>query len=237
MIKEWLLRRGIVISRPPGQFVVHPYKMRAAKARGLEITSVLDGGAALGDWTLEIRAIYPEARVLAVEPRSECQAKLRQLQSDLGRIEIAQTLLGPAVGQTSFYLQGDSSSTKKEFAATGTISTNVPVTTIDALVQHLAFPYPDLIKLDLQGAELDALDGASESLQRAKAVMLEVSFIDFEKGMPVMADVVSYMAERGHVVYDILGLWHRPLDGALAQGDLLFVPKDSPLRADRRYWP
>jgi hypothetical protein len=103
-------------------------------------------------------------------------------------------------------------------------------------VQRLGFPYPDLIKLDLQGAELDALEGAPESLKRAKAVLLEVSMIDFEKGMPVIGDVVAFMKAKGHVVYDILGLWHRPLDGALAQGDLLFVPETSALRADRRYW-
>jgi len=36
-------------------------------------------------------------------------------------------------------------------------------------------------------------------------------------------------------VADIIGLKRRPLDGATAQFDLLFVPESSPLRADRRW--
>ena len=87
-----------------------------------------------------------------------------------------------------------------------------------------------MIKLDLQGAELAALDGATECLKRAKAVLLEVSFIDFERGMPQIADVLAYMKQKGFLPYDILALWHRPIDGAVAQGDVLFVPESSPLR-------
>jgi hypothetical protein len=36
-------------------------------------------------------------------------------------------------------------------------------------------------------------------------------------------------------VADIIGLKRRPLDGATAQVDLLFVPETAPLRADRRW--
>jgi hypothetical protein len=43
------------------------------------------------------------------------------------------------------------------------------------------------------------------------------------------------MRDHGFVVADVLGLKRRPLDDATAQLDLLFVPKESPLRADRRW--
>jgi hypothetical protein len=49
--------------------------------------------------------------------------------------------------------------------------------------------------------------------------------------MSMRSMVKEWLLRRGIVI------WHRPLDGALAQGDLLFAPKDSPVRADRRYWP
>jgi len=235
LVKDWLLKRGMIISRPPGQFTVHAYKLGAAKARGLEVRSALDGGAARGDWMRGIRQTFPDAEVLAVEPRDEVQTELRAVQAELGRIKIAKTLLGATPGEANFYLDGDSSSVNQEFAG-GTAGVRMPVTTIDQLVQSLEFPYPDLIKLDLQGAELDALAGAGECLKRAKAVLLEVSFLPFEKEMPLIADVLWFMKDKGYVAYDVLGLWHRPLDGAMAQGDILFVPEESPLRADHRYW-
>jgi FkbM family methyltransferase len=235
MIKNWLLRRGAILSRPPGQFNVFSYKLAGAKRRGLEIKSALDGGAATGGWIREIRAVYPQAKVLAVEPREEVQGELRQVQSELGGVEIAQTLLSDTEGEAMFYVQGDWSSMDKDFVENAT-SMKFPVTTIDRLVERLGFPHPDLIKLDLQGSELAALDGATECLKHAKAVLLEVSFIDFKKGMPLIGDVLSYLKGKGYVAYDVLGLWHRPLDGAMAQGDILFVPESSPLRRDRRYF-
>jgi len=235
LVKGWLLKRDIIVSRPPGQFNNHAYKLSAAKARGLDVRSALDGGAACGGWARLIREIFPGVEVLAVEPRDEVQAELRAVQAELGRVKVAKTLLGATPGEANFYLDGDSSSVNQEFAG-GTTGIRLPVTTIDQLVQSLEFPHPDLIKLDLQGAELDALAGASECLKHAKAVLLEVSFLPFEKDMPLIADVLWFMKNKGFVAYDVLGLWHRPLDGAMAQGDILFVPEQSPLRADRRYW-
>jgi FkbM family methyltransferase len=235
LVKDWLLRRGMVLSRPPGQFSAQQYKLAAAKARGFDVRSALDGGAAHGAWTRAIREVFPGAAVLAVEPRDEVLPELRRAAAELGRVEVAQTLLGSREGETTLYLDGEASSVNRDFAGGGT-SVTMPVTTIDRLVERLNFPPVDLIKLDLQGAELAALDGATECLRRAKGVLLEVSFIDFEKGMPVIADVFGYMKARGYAAYDVLGLWHRPLDGAMAQGDVLFVPEASPLRADRRYW-
>jgi hypothetical protein len=43
------------------------------------------------------------------------------------------------------------------------------------------------------------------------------------------------MHEREFVVWDVLALGRRPLDAALAQIDLVFVPERSPLRRDRRW--
>ena len=50
-----------------------------------------------------------------------------------------------------------------------------------------------------------------------------------------MADVLAFMKEHSFVCYDILSSTVRPLDGAWAQADILFVNEDSPLRAVRRW--
>ena len=235
LVKGLLLRRGIVLSRPPGQFNVAQYKLRAVKARGLDITSAVDGGAASGSWCRELRTTWPGARLLAVEPRDDVQAELERNRAELGNMDVARDLLGETAGERTFYLHAEQSSVNKDFAGAGA-SVQLPMTTLDALVERLRFPGPDLIKLDLQGEELPALRGATRCLSRAKAVLLEVSFIDFQPGMPLIADVFAFMKQQGFVPYDVLALWHRPLDGAMAQGDVLFVREDSPLRADRRYF-
>lgn len=235
-IKKWLLDRGMILSRPPGQFLMGPYKLAAARDRGLDIKCIIDCGAAKGAWSTEIRAIWPAAQILCIEPRDNTQQELQRMRSQLGNIEIAQVLLGSEEGNADLYINGDASSVIKDFAIRTSTAKRMPVTTLDRLVAGTPFEKPDLIKLDLQGAELSALKGAIECLKHVAAIQVEVSFLEFSSGTPLIADIFAFLYERDFVAYDILGLWHRPLDGALAQGDILFVRTGSPLRADRRYW-
>ena len=243
-VKSWLLKRDVVLSRPPGQFNVEDVRLRRAKALGLDVRVAVDGGAASGDWTRAFKAIYPDAQVVCVEPRDDAQTDLKALASELKGIHVAQTLLGATEGTVEFHVNKEQSSILGDFAASaglqgpgagGGTAVRTPTTTLDALVRRLGLPDPDLIKLDLQGAELMALDGASRCLQSAQAVLLEVSFVQFMKGIPLVGEVVPYMTARGFRLYDVLALWQRPLDGALAQGDFLFVSEKSKLVADTRW--
>ena len=236
LVKKWLLARDAVLSRPPGQFNVWEVRLRKARARGLRLERVLDGGAATGTWTRELRSIFPDAGVLAVDPRDDVQPELQRLKSELGNITVAQTLLGESVGEVEFNESSDQSSMLPDSsgATFGTVK-RVPITTIDALVQSTGFGWPDLIKLDVQGAELIALRGATESLRHAQALLLELSFMQFQRGTPLFADMICWLRDRGFRVYDIASLWHRPLDGALAQGDFFFLREDHPLLADVRW--
>jgi FkbM family methyltransferase len=236
LIKRALLRRDVILSRPPGQFSITELKLAKVRDRGLRVKMAVDGGAAEGAWAEELKEIFPDAKLLCIEPREDAQAELRARAARVPGMTVAQTLLGPEHKHIDFYESSHQSSVLKDAQGQDwgkKIST--PMTTLDALVAKLGLPDPDLIKLDLQGYELEALKGASRCLESASAVLLEVTLIPFQSGMPLIGDVVPFMASRGYRVYDITALWHRPLDGALAQGDFLFVPDRSPLVADTRW--
>ena len=234
-LKNQLLKRDIVLSRPPGQFNIGLIKLPAIKRRGLNLSMVVDAGAADGGFAREIRAIYPDAKVLCIEPRTDAQPKLKQLASELSGITIAQTLVGDKVGTVDFYEHLDQSSMLED--ARGGFGTKVtqPITTIDELISSLHLPAPDMLKLDLQGAELLALRGATEAMKTAQVIQVEASFMPFYQGQPLFAEVVAFLAERKFRLYDVHALWHRPLDGALAQGDFLFIREDHPLVKDARW--
>ena len=51
--------------------------------------------------------------------------------------------------------------------------------------------YKYLIKVDVQGAELDVLRGAIETLNETELVILEVSMFEFMVNLPQFYDVVS----------------------------------------------
>ena len=109
------------------------------------------------------------------------------------------------------------------------------IRTVDSLVDEVGATGPYLLKVDVQGAELDVLAGATATLRSTELVVLEVSFLDFFENSASFAEIVAFMVESVFSVYDLLGVAYRPLDGALAQADLLFARSSGPLRASLIY--
>lgn len=234
-IKEKLLEHGAVLSRPPGQFNVFQWKLEQLKARGAEIRCVIDGGACNGGWSAEFAEVFPEIVSVLIEPRADAQADLQAVARRCPKFIIVQALIG-AVEQTIQFNSADAQSSilpDAEGKAFGKLE-EARMTTIDRLAQVHGIA-PDYIKLDLQGAELEALRGATETLKTCSFVQLELSLLPFQQGQPVFSEVVNFMHERGYALYDIPALWHRPLDGSLAQGDFLFIRAEHPLRRDARW--
>lgn len=82
----------------------------------------------------------------------------------------------------------------------------------------------DLIKIDVQGAELDILKGGKKTIQNASYVILEMSLLQYNEGAPLMDKVVDKMVEYGFCIVDILEYHSFPhlYDGAIFQIDALF---------------
>jgi FkbM family methyltransferase len=234
----WKLIRPLALQvlSHTGTFDVTWRSLRRLHRLGLTVNMAVDGGAARGEWTSGLKKIYPATQVLCVEPRDDSQDDLERVASKLRGVHVAKTLLGDREGEMEFHVHSDQSSVLRN--ASGSEfgeSTRVPLTTLDALVNKLGLPAPDLIKFDLQGSELMALRGSSDCLAHAQAVILEVSLLPLYEDAPLVSDLIGYMDALGFRTYDILSLWHRPLDNALAFGDFVFVPESSPLVADGRW--
>ena len=73
------------------------------------------------------------------------------------------------------------------------------VTTLDALVRAGEIPWPEVIKLDTQGSELDILKGGREVLTRSVvAIALEVEFVPLYEGQPLFVDVDTFLRSSGY---------------------------------------
>ena len=64
---------------------------------------------------------------------------------------------------------------------------------------------------------------------------MEVSFFRFHEHEPDVFEVISYMKERGFVIYDLFEGHNRPIDNALAQRDVLFVKENGRFR-NTHHW-
>ena len=65
---------------------------------------------------------------------------------------------------------------------------------------------------------------------------MEFSLIEINKGAPLFAEVVGFMANHGFAVADVLEIHRRPLDQATNQVDLFFVRANHSLFSDHRHY-
>jgi FkbM family methyltransferase len=130
---------------------------------------VLDCGAHIGVFTskaLELGA----AKVVAVEPDpSNLESLRRNFSREIaaGRVVLAPVAVWSSEGKLSLHLgTHGNTGVNSVVADQGGTSVEVPATTIDRLVDRLRLPRVDFIKMDIEGAEREALRGAAATLKK-----------------------------------------------------------------------
>ena len=213
------------------------WSLRNAAKNGLAPGAIIDVGACQGNWSLAAREIFPGAKFLLIEANPECEAQLADTVRRLPGAAFERTLLGPcAATAVPFFQMHEGSSVLPELTNAPRRCVPLEMRTLDQVVGAHDLPGPWLLKLDVQGYELEVLKGGGETLARSEAVFLEVSFIPYNRDAPLFAEVVAWMRARGLVIYDLCSTRRRATDGALFQGDVLFVREDSALRATRPFY-
>ena len=196
-------------------------------SRGFFPASVVDVGAAAGGWTRLALSHWPAASYLLIEPLSERIPELEALASEYPNVHYAAAAAAAKAGTRTFNVSSDLDGSS--FLYEGVEERPVATVRLDDLVARGTAPPPAFMKLDVQGFELDALDGATRALHTCQAVLLEVRLFRGRPGMPMLRDVIEYMAERDFRPYEIADVLRRPLDGAQAQLDVVFAQEGSAL--------
>lgn len=214
--------------------------MRGIKERGFVPRGIIDIGANKGHWAVMAAEVFPNANVIMIEPQDEMKAPLEELCARNKRLRFVQAGAGKECGElvqtiwpdlagSSFLPQVDQDALKK-----GT-QRLTPVTTIDKILENYPEFIPDMIKLDIQGFEIEALRGAVSAFGKTELFVMETSLFEFCASMPLTSDCVLFMKERGYELYDITSYLRRPFDGALGQVDLVFAKKDGVLRVSNNW--
>lgn len=200
---------------------------------GFNPGGIVDIGAHDGSWAAAAHAIFDSSPLLLIEARDEESKNLAAKCAGIPGAEFIITLLGPEIrNEVDFSVHGTASSIFSERSNARRSSVTLSMMTLDDVMSSKPrLKNPLFLKLDVQGAELEVLRGATETLKRAELVQLEVALLPYNEGAPSSAEVVDFMDERGFVMFDIAG-FVRPNGKDLVQVDILFAQKKSKLRPE-----
>lgn len=192
--------------------------------KGFRPGHVLDIGAYVGNWTRTCKSIWPQASVCMFEPQPDKRPRLEALAKSLPGLMLRPALLSDVPGQeVEFHLAETGSSALGLMAKPDAPTVRLSTHTLSAAVAGTPFARPDLIKVDVQGAELKVLDGGQDVLAAAQVVVLEVALIEQYVGGPLFADVIAYMAQRGLFVHDICTIFRNTPDESMNEADVIFA--------------
>lgn len=235
---------GLELRRVPPAATKGPRRdsMRGAlenmRTNGLAPKTVIDVGVAIG--TADLYETFPDSHHILIEPLTEYETALKMIKRNYANLDYILAAAGPSLGKVKINvhpdLVGSSLFLEHEDTDVNGVPREVPCTTVDHVVEHFRAIGPYLIKIDVQGAELEVLLGGKKTLINSDCVILEVVLFDFfQERTGLFFKTLDFMKSHGFVVHDVFGLLYRPLDGALSQVDIVFVKETSVLRKHHVY--
>ena len=198
---------------------------------------IVDVGA--GSGTQPLLEVFPNAEYILIEPLIEFFPQLEALKEkyNVKKIIIAAagTEFNDLVINVHPDLYGSSLLQENEGSNADGIPRKIKMIQLKDEIAHLNNKLNNILKVDVQGSELNVLKSAGEFLHLFDVIILEVSFFNFQKSSPEFSDVISFMNLNDYVIYDMFDFNVRPLDNALAQVDILFVKRNGMFRRSHNY--
>lgn len=184
---------------------------------------IIDIGAHIGNFTTNISKLSTNLDAIMIEANPYCEQHLSRL-----GYSYYITALSNYVGSANLHIEklnyiGTGASIYKEntkWYEDGKYELiEIPTNTLDNL--NL---YPDkiidLIKIDVQGSELDVLLGGSRTIKRSKYVLVETSTLEYNLKAPLLDKLVEKLRENFFKIEDILD--YKYANNQIFQMDLLF---------------
>ena len=196
---------------------------------------IVEAGAQFGEDTQWMSEFWPQGKIYAFEPSPESFPSLQQVALKNTNVVATQCALSNIQGEFVFYLAGGASSLLRPtdsfntdyFHSDLSNPIHVHVTTLNEWVIENNVSHVDFLWLDMEGNELNALQGAGEVLKNVKLIYTEVNLQRFWENCVTYDELTAWMNDHGFIEIwsDIVPDWH---------GNALFMnTNQQPARSER----
>jgi FkbM family methyltransferase len=192
--------------------------------------TLIDIGANKGQFSTAVRGLRPEAVIHAFEPLPAAADRYAAVFRGDSLTHLHRFAIGAESGTSTFFVadREDSSSLLRPgsgqheaYGVSAKEQIKVEVRPLGSVIDLAALPSPVLLKIDVQGTELDVLKGI-ESLEPFNFIYVELSFVVLYEGQCLFEDVRAHLAGRG---FSLRGVFNQSVTLAFGptQADCLFV--------------
>lgn len=213
-----------------------PFGLHVLQTLGFRPKGILDIGAFEGAFARTARHFFAQSPILMLEAQPGKEVQLKAIAAQLPDVDYRIVLLGTetradvAFHHVNAAINSSGSSLYEEQTRYPRDTISLPMRRLDDVLAEMPGREFDLLKVDVQGAEIDVLRGGVRTLAGIVAIVIELSLLEYNKGAPLIGEVMRWLAEQGFALLDVFPVSRIPT-GALLQVDGIFLRRGSSL------WP
>jgi len=202
--------------------------------QNLNCEYVVDVGANRGQFALIARKIFPQAKIHSFEPLEEPAQIFKRVFGKDPNVTLHACAIGREKATATIHVTKDDDSssmlpiTKTQSGlfpgATERETRQVTVLPLSQALGDTSIPSASLLKIDVQGFELEVLKGCEDILSKFSHLYIECSFIELYEGQALAHQIVSWLEQRNFILRGVHNMYYQK-NGMAVQGDFLFVQK------------
>jgi FkbM family methyltransferase len=214
------------------------YKAESEKLEWLKeykLCTILDIGANEGQFAQKISFAFPHVRLLCFEPLKESFERLVKNVGHIQNAEFYHFALGATESRMSINKNEYSPSSslldmldlhKSNFNfAVAVEAEEIEIRRLDD-IEITPLEHPLLIKIDVQGYEMNVIKGGPKIINSADVVIIETSYYPLYKDQPLFDDIYKYFINHGFQFAGNIDQLIAPSTNKILQGDAVFIKAD-----------
>jgi FkbM family methyltransferase len=218
--------------RTRGYDIIRYYSYPDSYLKPLGIRTILDIGANTGEFSKEMRSLFPDAHIYAFEPLKDCYTHMKErMQGDTKftpfNMALGDTNEESVIQRSSFHPSSSllpMADVHKKLYPKSKDSTEekILIRRLDDVLKDEEFAAPIFIKMDVQGFEGNVIRGGPTVIQRASILQVETSFVPLYEGQPLFGDIHDQLRALGFSYQGPAASHRDPTTGRFIYQDAIF---------------